>query len=528
MASEKIRAETAPADPAREHTQISEYTDYTEDDRNRDSHPRSSGQMADDDDSPDEESDEEDEEDDEEFSDPEIAAAIKASREHAKADKTKAKEEARAAKRAKKSGKEPENLGKSDSQMARELEANPSDAEGDAAAPKPSVGGDSDFARQLEANPTDPSAGPSNSRQPSYRQEERAEGEDEDEDEVPEEDGPAARRGARGQQSAASSAVTGTEGSSAPRVSNRDFDWRDLVWNCQICTAENSAARHRCEMCNTRRPEGAELRVPDDYDPEQARLRREERGETGPPPPPNMEAMVALDDLIGNNQGSIYGGDGNHNPDGDADDIVVCTMCGTSNPGNVRNCVACTYSVADSRREMQAMMQQEEQRQTRQRDENRRQKEMEDTRRAGQMEEIARLNRQHGITPPGQGQGGSSSSSSHQNPNVGQSMRDDPRGVNQGGQVVSSSRPVLRPGLTVIAKEKMKWRKNGTQMPVKKTGSKFKVEAGSVGVVISTTPVLRVQWGKNQIGEAEERQITVGAAGQDPRRPQGQMANSMP
>eukprot|EP00929_Paragymnodinium_shiwhaense_P029625 TRINITY_DN16932_c0_g1_i1.p1 TRINITY_DN16932_c0_g1~~TRINITY_DN16932_c0_g1_i1.p1 ORF type:complete len:444 (-),score=75.77 TRINITY_DN16932_c0_g1_i1:38-1369(-) len=82
------------------------------------------------------------------------------------------------------------------------------------------------------------------------------------------------------------------------------------------------------------------------------------------------------------------------------------------------------------------------------------------------------------------------------------------------GSKTSSSGPpagagtnLLPVGAPVEAVEKIKWRRDGTQMPASKTGSWFKVEAGAKGVVESRTP-LQVRWENGQVGVVGYSQVS--------------------
>mmetsp|Transcript_61561 Transcript_61561/g.179919 ORF Transcript_61561/g.179919 Transcript_61561/m.179919 type:complete len:221 (-) Transcript_61561:135-797(-) len=74
-------------------------------------------------------------------------------------------------------------------------------------------------------------------------------------------------------------------------------------------------------------------------------------------------------------------------------------------------------------------------------------------------------------------------------------------------------RPVFRAGVTVVAKEKLKWKKGGVPMPASKMGSAFKVRPGAVGVVAGLNP-LRVDWGEGRVGAVRGDQIRRLCAGE--------------
>mmetsp|Transcript_92885 Transcript_92885/g.289581 ORF Transcript_92885/g.289581 Transcript_92885/m.289581 type:complete len:223 (+) Transcript_92885:87-755(+) len=73
-------------------------------------------------------------------------------------------------------------------------------------------------------------------------------------------------------------------------------------------------------------------------------------------------------------------------------------------------------------------------------------------------------------------------------------------------QSVLVARPMLRAGVLVAAKEKLKWKRGGIPMPASQRGSAFKVQPGALGVVTGTNP-LRVNWGDRRIGNVRGDQI---------------------
>jgi len=67
---------------------------------------------------------------------------------------------------------------------------------------------------------------------------------------------------------------------------------------------------------------------------------------------------------------------------------------------------------------------------------------------------------------------------------------------------------VLRAGLEVIARQKMKWDKGGAPLPPDQKGSAFKVQPGSTGVIVTSNPVL-VKWSEGCLGIVREDQISL-------------------